>query len=69
MNLSDLSEKDSFEIKKLSGKQCSKLREFGFCEDAEGTVLRCGRIFSCKICGCNLLIDKESARNIEIKPK
>ena len=66
VKLSDLSKDDSFEIQVLSGKNCQKLREFGFCEDAEGTVLKCGRIFTCKVCDCRLAISKELAEEIII---
>ena len=57
-------------VKHLAGSPalCQRLREMGFCEEAEVEKLSHHHLLLCAVCGTRLAIDRETARQIVVEP-
>jgi ferrous iron transport protein A len=57
-------------IQMLSGPECERLRDLGFCEQKQVRKLAGGRNLICSVCGTRLAISSELAKQVlvEIAP-
>lgn len=52
-----------------NAQNCQKLREMGFCENAELQVVNRGGAIVCQIFGCRIGISQSLARSIKVLPQ
>ncbi len=58
-------------VARLDGQPavCHRLREMGFCEDAEVTVLQNSSAMVCQVCGTRVCLSKQLAGSILVAPQ
>lgn len=47
---------------------CHRLRELGFCEEAEVTVLNNSHAVMCQVCGAKVGLSRQLAESIHVQP-
>ena len=55
-------------IRVLSGPECERLRELGFCEQGRVRKLVGGRNLICSVCGTRMAISRELADQVWVAP-
>lgn len=55
-------------IRVLSGPNCDRLRDLGFCEQMEVRKISGGRNLVCSICGTRMAISRELAEQVFVSP-
>ena len=57
-----------FTIQGVTGPQCAKLRDLGFCESMQVRKLADGRNMICSLCGTRMAISRELAEQVMVSP-
>ncbi|MCB1099334.1 MAG: FeoA family protein [Verrucomicrobiales bacterium] len=68
MTLSQASVGCDFRIQIVSGPQCDRLRDLGFCESLQVRKLADGRNMICSVCGTRLAISQELGEQVKVTP-
>ena len=68
ISLREASIGDKFQIKAISGANCERLREMGFCESMEVRKVSGGRNLICSVCGTRLALSKDLAEDVMVTP-
>lgn len=55
-------------IRVLSGPQCDRLRDLGFCEQLQVRKLAGGRNLICSVCGTRMAISRDLAEQVLVNP-
>ena len=56
------------QIRTISGPNCERLRDLGFCEQMQIRKLADGRNLICSVCGTRMAISRELAEQVLVTP-
>jgi Fe2+ transport system protein FeoA len=69
-SLADAPRGQKVRVSRLEGQpsMCNRLREMGFCEEAEVCVLNAGGTLVCQVCGSKVGLSRCLAESIHVEP-
>ncbi len=68
LTLNEIKAGSDVRIRVLSGPNCDRLRDLGFCEQMEVRKISGGRNLVCSICGTRMAISRELAEQVLVSP-